>query len=196
MKHHFGIFMPAAALLLLLVAPAVQAQTNMYLDFDDDNDPWTLRQDLPLGTTSALVKFVLEVGPNPPLGVEFWGRIDEGCCNWIDYMHYYGTLARPGTLQFDPLYLSFAEIGYPTCLECCPSVFTGMVAPAAPLVSGQRYFVAQVQWDAFCNVICGAPSDFALTLLEGIGGVSHMMFRCPPVATDSQTWGRLKAVYR
>jgi hypothetical protein len=173
------------------------AQANIYLDFDNDGDPWTLRTELPEGVTSATASFVLEVlSVAPPQG-EFGGQVAVSCVGDPMWFHHYGVEINPNTIVIDSRYLNSLWIGLPTCMECCPYwPIGGQFAPGAPVVVGQRYFVGQGLWVANCNDIWQPPTQFTVTFTYGCGGVSEMSFHCPLVGVEPATWGEVKGLYR
>lgn len=86
MKNCFRLCLLTAVLLAMgLLAAGAGAQVCLYMDFDDDADPWTIVTQT--GDQPAWVWFVLEVPPNPPVNRNFEIWFQEGCCdhNWIGY---------------------------------------------------------------------------------------------------------------
>jgi hypothetical protein len=200
-KHPLGRCLLLSGLLLLLWSPGVLAQAQMdsfiYLDFDDDGDPWTLRDTLPMGVTTALVKFVLEVHTLPLADVLVTGSIVEGCCDGPVYDAHYGTHVVEQSVTFDPTYVIDSGVWFPTCTYCCPWMLTLTFNPAAPLVSGQRYFIGQAQWNATCDITdpCSPPTYLGYSFSE-IGGSGYLHFGCPVTPAQPESWGRIKSLYR
>ena len=100
-------------------------------------------------------------------------------------------------MTFDPAYVSDFVLGFPTCTFCCPWQMTLTLNSSAPVVVGQRYFIGQAQWNAYCDVSgpCVPPTEFSASF-SGMGGVSNLFFTCPPTANDFSSWGRIKSLYR
>ncbi|MBM3286574.1 MAG: hypothetical protein FJY88_04395 [Candidatus Eisenbacteria bacterium] len=195
------IFVPLGFLFIAwaLASPA-QAQppdTYIWLDFDDDGSPWTLRTSLPEGVTSATVKFVLEVGTTPIPPVIAYGRFTEGCCNGPESDAHYGTYVDAQSVTFDPIYVIDFFLEFATCTFCCPWGLGLVIASDAPVVTGQRYFIGQAAWNAYCDVPgpCTPPTDFSYYFQE-LGGEGHMYFYCPPTAVQDRSWGRIKILFR
>ena len=95
MKQSSFRLLLVVGILAILTAPGApargQSASNIYLDFDDDGSPWTIRTALPEGVQSGLVKFILEVNalPLPVNAVE--GMVTEGCCDGPNFDGHYGT---------------------------------------------------------------------------------------------------------
>jgi hypothetical protein len=201
MTHLLGRCVVALGLLLVVALPGAwaqaQSESNIFLDFDDDGDPWTIRTALPQGVTSGAVKFILEVNelPLPPFLLD--GTITEGCCNGPYYDGHYGTQVDAGTVTFNPVYVGDFGLAFPTCTYCCPWILTLLFDPSAPVAVGQRYFIGEAQWNAYCDISdpCSPPTEFT-AFFNGIGGVSQMVFSCPPTASDPFSWGRIRSLYR
>jgi hypothetical protein len=201
MTHLAGRFLVALGLLMAVALPGAWAQgqpdSNIYLDFDDDGSPWTIRTALPQGVTSGTVKFILEVNSLPLPTFSISGTITEGCCNGPSYDGYYGTQVDVGTVVFDPTFVGEYGTGFPTCTYCCPWNLSLTLEPSAPVVVGQRYFIGEAQWNAYCDISdpCLPPTEF-MASFNGLGGVSIMTFSCPPTPDEPYSWGRIRSLYR
>ena len=191
--------LPAFFALLLLAASSsgAFAQANIWLDFDDDNDPWTLRTSLPDGELTGRVRFVLEVVMLPYPALYFMGEVAEGCCEFPQSDAHYGTFVVPESVVFDSTFVTNVTTGFPTCTYCCPWVLWGTLDPNAPVEDGHRYFVGEAVWNAYCDVQAGCvpPTSFDMTF-QNIGGGGHMTFVCPPTPVEEKSWGKLKSIYR
>jgi hypothetical protein len=189
-----------ALALCLLVGPwcaGAAVQANIFLDFDNDGDPWTLRTELPEGVTTATAAFVLEVVSGVPPQGEFYGQVAVECVGDPYWFHHYGVDLDPSTLVFDTRFLSALWIGLPTCMECCPYwPIGGQWAAGAPVAAGQRYFVGAAVWRANCDDVWRPPTQFTVTFTANCGGVSALSFQCPLVSVHPATWGEIKGLYR
>jgi len=188
---------------ILLLAVTASAEVCFFVDFDDDDDPWTLRTTLPEGVTSALVKFVVEVPAVAPEGASFLFTVTEGCCNDMFDWGHYGTFVVAETAEFDPALVADFGLNFPlvtTCVDWSISgTFTGDWSALTP---GERYFFGSATWEAFCEDYpppCFPPTEFSILFESGGAcdpGTSLMTFVCPPIAGDRWTWGSIKGLYR
>lgn len=201
MAHRLGRPVFALGLLLALALPGAvalaQSEASIYLDFDDDANPWTIRTALPEGTTTGMVKFVLEVNALPLPATAIDGVVTEGCCDGLEFDGHYGTYVDIPTLSFDPAYVADFQPGFPTCTYCCPWLLMITFAPSAPVVAGQRVFIGEALWHAYCDISvpCTPPTVFTASF-TGVGGSSEMTFVCPPTAAEPFSWGRVRSLYR
>ncbi len=186
-------------LVLLLLSGTAQAQVCFYMDFDDDDDPYTIRTTLPLGETSATVRFVIDVPAEPPFGLEFYWSIEEGCCNDNENWAHYGTEVDAESITFDPQFIDWAQPGFPTCTYCCPWMINGTFAADAPMTPGQRYFIGQADWNAYCDIqdpcvpATWFTATFTLAGSECDESSTTMTFGCAPTPEAPTSWGRIKS---
>jgi hypothetical protein len=197
MKSGIVLGLLAALLVAGPLCTTSSAQATIYVDFDDDANPWTLRTNLPEGVQTATAWFVLEAPASGPPDGEFFGQVAVACVGDPFWFHHYGVEVNPDSLVFDARYLSSLWIGVPTCLECCPNwPIGGRFATGAPVVPGERYFVGQAVWHANCDDIWQPPPEFTVTFLENCAGTSAMRFHCPDVRVEPAIWGDVKRLYR
>ncbi len=200
--------LPAVCLLALAVLP-VYADPCFHLDFDDDNNPWTLRTQMPPGVTEGVVRFVFEAPAVLPSGQEFYWDVMEGCCNDMFQFGHVGAGLDPMSLTFDPAFVAYYEPLLPTCTLCCPWVIYGTFAGDMQAVAGQRYFIGEAAASARCEDFpppCYPPQEFQVRFspaaLCGETTSDLMVFLCPTSglpeepAEAARSWGRIKARYR
>ena len=198
----FTLFVVAA---VLLPAAAI-AQTCLFMDFDEDNDPWTIRTVLPPDIPSATVRFIIEVPPADGLANQwFWCEILEGCCNDPDNNGHYGAGIDAATLQYDSTLIDAHFESFPTCTFCCPWLIQAHFRDDAQLVPGQRYFFASGTARAICtewDPPCYPPHDINVTFWLENGeqclpnNTVQVMLACPPTAVPGGSWGRIRGLYR
>lgn len=191
-------FSRAFLLVIALLAPALApAAINIRLDFDDDNDPSTVRTVLSAGLTTATVRFILEVGSLPLPTGPVWLAVEEGCCEAPIWMGHRGTSVEYESLAFDPGHVVSFIPSFPTCTYCCPWFLELVLNEAAPVAAGGRYFIGQATWSADCNVeaACTPPNVFVVTG-NVVDGQVDMSFTCPVIATEPRAWGVVKTIYR
>lgn len=192
-----GILGAAGAL-----APAY-GQICLYLDFDEDDDPWTLRTET--DELSETIRFVLEVPSTPPADRHFELSMAEGCCNDIDNIGHYGMHANWETLEFDAAYVDSFHVELPTCLECCAWLVFGHFAADAPLETGERIFIGQIEAEADCNPTpappCSPPTDLTVGFQLQDGqecedSEAMVSFHCPSSGTSVESWSRIKRLFQ
>jgi len=209
MRNSLSLASCCVVLVALLAPWSARASGCFYLDFDDDNDPWTLRTSLPSTITQATLKIVLEVPSTPPLGSGFRFQITEGCCNDLFNNGHYGVKVDATSVRFDPAFVADFLTELPICTECCPWEIDGDFTPHAPMVPGQRYFIGEAQAQVYCVSMppyCNPPNDFNFEFATASGCSPDTVwasFSCPAVAvpvgplqTRRLDWGRVKNVYR
>lgn len=192
----------ALASAVFLSPTAADAQPCFYADFDDDGNPWTLTT----GTwdTEALVKFIIEVPPVPPLGDHFYLTIDEGCCNDIDYMAHHGMYVDFFSVDMYPAFVDTFEVLIPTCTYCCPWLIEATFTGDAPMTPGERYFIGEAMAYSVCEPEptppCDPPHDVTITFTpdgpECGENEIFMSFWCPGSEVSDETWGYIKGLYR
>ncbi|MDM7915553.1 MAG: hypothetical protein ACE15D_11820 [Candidatus Eisenbacteria bacterium] len=182
--------------LALPLSTGLAQDSVIYLDFDDDGDPYTIRTTLPLGETVGTARFVLEVGSEPIGGVHIWATITEGCVNDPNMDAHYGARADFDSFEIDPVYAQNMQISIPTCTYCCPWIFEADIVGDPPVVPGSRYFIAQGTWHADCEDPYDPPAEFDYEWVQGVSGEGTMVLGCPPVAATPTTWGRIRTLYR
>lgn len=205
---------PFARVVLLLAAFAcvsspARSQSCFYLDFDDDDNPWTLRDMPPSGVTEATFRVILEVPAVPPLGSPFWFTVTEGCCNDIGRNAHYGVRVDPSSVSFDPAFVGAYNLTFTTCICCSSWLISGNLAANGPMVPGERYFIGQATAETICQdyfPFCYPPHDFTFDFDQVQNcPVDHawMGFECasnsvpgPPAGTTLTDWGKIKSTYR
>lgn len=190
--------LPVSALLLaILSAASAGAAIDILLDFDDDDDPYTVRTALPVGQTTATARFILDVGALPLPTEPLWLQVTEGCCDAPQWEGHYGTMVDIGSIAFDPAFIAVAEPGFPVCTYCCPWVLALTFNAGAPVAAGGRYFIGQATWQADCQVEAGCSPPTALVLSGWeIAGSGPMAFTCSVVPVQIGPWGAVKARWR
>ena len=144
----FRIMIAIIALCLTFPLSCVWAQqSQVFLDFDDDNDPWTIRTDSP--TCEAVAKVVLEVGATVPAGQRFNFWLGHGCCRSEGEVY----LGTSGLIDFYAYSGFFPEgMGAPICQWGsynplpCPGAqyfFNCRLASDLDLEPGERYFMGE-----------------------------------------------------
>ncbi|MCK4414134.1 MAG: hypothetical protein KAY32_11365 [Candidatus Eisenbacteria sp.] len=179
------------------------AQICLYLDFDEDQNPWTLRTETE--NTSETIKFVLEVPATPPTDRHFIMMMGEGCCNDLENIGWYGMRADWETLEFNPAYVDSFGYELPTCLDCCAWIIQGHFAADAAISPGERVFFGQVEAEANCNPVPSPPCDPSHDLTVGFeledgqeceNSEAVVSFRCPASATSVESWSRIKTLFQ
>ncbi len=198
-------------LLLLAFAVAFWAvgasaqPSELYLDFDSDGLPWTIRTVIDTCGAPVPVRVVLLVGDPVPNGQDIEGWIYQGCCiqGGITYFGTFGSFGF-GTEFLDPLHPVWVTIpeGDPSTWPCPgPHYGTGgRLANSLPddFRPGTYHFIGSGSWDFSCQEPCDPPTEFQYTF--GIGGVvsgtGTMTFGCSPSPADGTTWGEIKTLFR
>jgi hypothetical protein len=188
---------------VLAMAGAASAQVCLYADFDDDGDPWTLRT----GTTgeSEIIRLILEVPPDPPVGEIFYISVEEGCCEDFQMMGYYGVSSDYFSVALDPAFVDTSTVEIPTCLYCCPWLIWGRFSDSAQMTPGERYFIGQFEAHSLCEPIpppqCYPPHHIDIGFFLEMGtqcaeSSMRLEFWCPGNAVSEGTWSTIKGLYR
>jgi hypothetical protein len=122
-----------------------------YLDFDDDGDPYTIRTDLPEGTLSAPVRFVLEVPRDSPRGEAFEIRITEDCCDDSLGVGHYGVRLDRESVVFEPAIVDSYHVSVPGDPSCAPWSIAGRFAYTPLPPPGNRIFFGQGEVEVLCE---------------------------------------------
>jgi hypothetical protein len=188
---------------LSVVCASASRAWHVYLDFDDDHNPWTIQTELPEGQTSDSVKVILELelGEAAPNGQAIEGWTSQGCCVQDGFTHY-GTWGSFGFGYIDPSHPGWLVIpeGDPSTWSCPVQLRHGCTLnPSLPFVAGERYVIGSGFFTAFCDGPCDAPTAFDYGVLIGGSevGSGTMRFHCPgDTPVEPSSWGRIKSRYR
>jgi len=200
------------SLLIASAAPS-RAHTCGMADFDNDDDPMSIRHELPPGQMAGEVKFILV---NPEIGnisgLPFTIRIKEGCCRDGLGMPAYGTRMDVASLHLYPELVqpgwtvSEADVMY----GCGGWVISGRLRGGLELAPGERFFIGEVNWEALCftDTECvvidrfGPPTAFTARfsiynpLMACDPADWTMAFDCGATPATPSGWGSVKSLYR
>jgi hypothetical protein len=187
----------------VLVPAAWGLPSQVYMDFDDDDNPWTIRTELPEGVTEAVAKVVLEVGDTIPSGQNFLFDIGFGCCEEGEDV-YVGASGLPSFYAYSGFFPSqpthpWACV-FPTpcpgsqCFWQCPFLSDLNVQP------GERYFIGAGTLSAICETQpCTPPTTVSFWAFIGgeAVGSGTLTFCCPGASPAiPTTWGSIRNLYR
>lgn len=194
---------PVIALSLGLLLPAAWGQPSLvYLDFDDDDDPWTIRTEVPGDVTEALVRVILEVGDTVPAGQSFNLSIGYGCCEEGDAV-YFGTSGLPNMYAYDGFFPEQPQCMW-GCVDPpgCPGVhcfFNCDFVNDLNVEPGERYFMGEGIFRVVCeSQPCTPPTvvDYWAYIGGEPAGSGTLTFSSGPTPAASATWGHIKSLYR
>jgi hypothetical protein len=103
---------------------------------------------------------------------------------------------------FDPAYVEWFTLSFPTCTYCCPWLLDMRFVDDAEMTPGSRIFIGEGVWNAFCfgHEGCEPPTFVAMTFSEVPGACDSsemaLSFLCAVTPDVSHSWGCVKVRYR
>jgi hypothetical protein len=180
---------------IITFAPEARATQCFYGDFDDDDDPWTIRT-VCVGDACVL-DFILEATGDSPAGRDFTIIVREGCCD-AGPDGYYGTRVE---MIMNSVYVDAWTTTYTTCTCCSDWYIDGHFRNDAVFVPGQRYRIGTGTAEPLCDDTwwqCEPPHTFQAEYLVGHqapcdGNTIEMSVQCP--TSDAHASDALPAAY-
>ncbi len=177
---------------------------KVFLDFNDDNDPWTI---MPLCTEpQGIVSVILEVGDEPlaeGASIELFFSTSV-CYEEPDPWGYCGVIL----MQMDPPWcntdiLHMCDFMEGVGLGCEPPILACSVAPGVVLEANQRYDLGSI-WAFSASRPCSRWAEAQYYVASGPSGMTNRIWlsvdpaSVPPEPIEGDdvpvpsTWGRLK----
>ncbi|MBU1699730.1 MAG: hypothetical protein KJ970_10610 [Candidatus Eisenbacteria bacterium] len=198
----------AVSQILFLSISTVNAH-KLWLDFDHDDNLWTIQSISLEEADVATLILEVEVEPMAP-SAEVWIQSEVDCCETYSPPRGWGgvTWGFPGGTCSESCF-SFCEWTMPTCnydCTCIDIVLWGDIHPDAVFIPGERYVLGVLPIER-SHPDCGDP-PLGYFRIHGDGAlgsdlVSNTLWIGPDALSSvadpellSSTWGRVKSIYR